>query len=150
VTNSPWPLGRVLATARVERGLATREAARRAGISDTLWRTLERGYELRKNVQFPASPKPETVVKAAVAVGLDKKRALELAGLPTVDSDSYTEPDLSGVSDEHLLDEVRRRMQKRDGRRSLSREEIAAEPDRFEPVGPETTSPRVSRRADAT
>lgn len=146
VDNSPWPLGPVLEAARTARGLATKEAARRAGVSDTLWRSLERGFELRKGVRFRVSPRPETVVKVCRVVGIDPKRALELADLPTANPDDFDEPDLAGVSDEHLLDEVRRRMQLRSGRRTITRDEIDA--GRFEPVGDPTPVRTVDSRAD--
>lgn len=126
MTNSPWPLGPVLEAARIERGLSTREAARRAGVSDTQWRNLERGFELRKGTRLEVSPRVDTVAKVARAIGLDVKQALELAGLPTVDADVPPDPDLSGVSDEALLDEVRRRMQLHH-RGRITREDATAE-----------------------
>jgi transcriptional regulator with XRE-family HTH domain len=121
----------VIEAARTNRGLSTREAARRAGVSDTLWRSLERGYELRKGTRFDVSPRADTVAKVARIIGIDVTKALELAGLPTVDGDIEPEPDLSGISDEHLLDEVRRRMQLRDGRRALTWQETDAAPGQF-------------------
>lgn len=145
--NSPWPLGRLLETARIDRGLSTKEAARRAGISDTLWRTLERGFELKKGTRFPASPRPETVVKAARIADIDPKTALALAGLPTVDPAEFEVLDLAGVSDEQLLDEVRRRMQLRTSKRTLSAQEMAAEPNRFGPAGSPSQSPAAPGRA---
>lgn len=138
-----WPLGPVLEAARLDRELATKEAARRAGVSDTLWRNLERGYELRKGVRFDVSPRPETVIKVARVVGVDTTRALELAGLPNVDPADWDEPDLTGVSDEHLLGEVRRRMQVR--KRDITAAEVDADPNMV-PSAPRGDDEGGSRR----
>jgi transcriptional regulator with XRE-family HTH domain len=111
MTSTPeWPLGPALEHARTTRGLSTREAARLAEMSDTLWRTLERGYELKRGHRFPASPRADKVARAAKVVGLDVTEALRMAGLDPLDAEPVPGPDLSHVSDDHLLMEVRRRM----------------------------------------
>ncbi|MDQ3405080.1 MAG: helix-turn-helix transcriptional regulator [Actinomycetota bacterium] len=106
-----WPLGPEIQRAREELGLAKREAARRAGVSDTLWRTLERGFELRQGIKFRASPRPETVAKAARVVNYPVDVAWRLAGIDVPENDTEAgETDLSKISDDDLLSEVRRRM----------------------------------------
>jgi transcriptional regulator with XRE-family HTH domain len=109
---SPWPLGPALEQARTSRGLATREAARIAGISDTQWRNMERGYELRKGNKIAVSPRADTVERAARVVGLNVEQALRLAGLEVSLPDLAehdTGPDLSAVDLDDLLGELRRR-----------------------------------------
>lgn len=134
--DTEWLLGPVLERERVQRGMATREAARRADMSDTMWRNLERGYEIRKGVRFPITPKPETVAKAARAVGVAIDVAFPMAGIDVELAQHHQqEPvDLAGVPDEQLLDEVRRRM-------SIARvaapttEEVLADSNRYTPLG---------------
>lgn len=142
----PWPLGPVLEKARIERGLATREAARRAGFSDTLWRTLERGYELRKGTKFPASPRANTVAAAAKVVGIPVDSALSLAGLSVRDLGPEPDaPDLSGISDDQLLEEVRRRMGATGERKGPSRADVAQEPGEWTVGEPEGRARRKRR-----
>ncbi len=120
-----WPLGAALEEARVRRGWAKREAARAAGISAPLWVTLERGYEVRQDNRLDANPRPETVVKAARAVGLNVDEALRHVGYTRRDIvddelraeiDQPTQLDLATVPDDDLLAELARRV-KRSGRR---------------------------------
>lgn len=67
---------------RDKRGkMPVREAARRADISDTRWRQLEKGsQQVAKGIHVPVQPKPETAAKAARAVGADPAEGLRLAG----------------------------------------------------------------------
>ncbi|MDT7789369.1 MAG: hypothetical protein QOF58_7788, partial [Pseudonocardiales bacterium] len=109
------------------------------GISAPLWVTLERGYEVRQGQRLDANPRPETVVKAARAVGLDIDEALGYVGHTRAD---VTDPelrvemelppatDLTAVSDEELLAEVGRRI-KAGARRPPSQAEREANPERF-------------------
>ncbi len=48
--------------------ISKREAARRAGISEALWRQLEGGGEMVKPGLFLPNPRPENLVAAALAV----------------------------------------------------------------------------------
>lgn len=82
-TPTDWPLGPVLEQARKQRRLSRKEAARRAGVSDTLLQTLERGYEMRRGQTFAARPRPETVIAVAQALGVNPRDALKLANLDT-------------------------------------------------------------------
>lgn len=85
-----WPLGPVLESARKALGLHKREAARRAGMSDQLWRRLETGYYTVQGERIPLvrpgsgnmGATAETVIAAARAVQLDPRAALELVGYP--------------------------------------------------------------------
>jgi hypothetical protein len=101
------------------------EAARAAGISPTLWVTLERGYEVKRNSRFNANPKADTVVRAARAVRLDVDEALRLTGHTRGDItddalraeiDLPPAPDLATIPDDDLLAELARRV-RRAGRR---------------------------------
>lgn len=81
-TTRTWPLGAEIAKA-VKRIGTRKEAARLAGVSDTLLANLERGYELKGGHRIPVSPKPATVLVVAQALGIGARKALEMAGLPT-------------------------------------------------------------------
>lgn len=89
-----WPLGRVLATARLRQGRSRREVAKTAGISDTLLQTYERGYEMRRGVRFDANPSPEKLAAIARTLNLDVAQTLQVAGLRIeVDPEIGHEPD---------------------------------------------------------
>lgn len=77
--NAEWPLGDFL---REQRGkMSIREAARRAGISESRWRQVELGYQqMAGNIKVPVHPRPETVAAMCNAVATDVRRGLELAG----------------------------------------------------------------------
>jgi transcriptional regulator with XRE-family HTH domain len=79
-------LGDLLREAREAKQLTQTAAAERADISRTMWQQLEAGA---RNDGKPLRPRPETVVNAAVAVGVDPQRALRLAGL---DPNRYEPP----------------------------------------------------------
>jgi len=51
--------------------ISKREAARRAGISEALWRQLESGGKVVKGALFTPNPRPENLYAAARAVDLD-------------------------------------------------------------------------------
>lgn len=79
---SPWALGDRLRAAREEQQLTQTAAAERADISRTVWQQLESGVRADGR---PFRPKASTVQSAAVAVGLDPRDALQMAGLdPTL------------------------------------------------------------------
>jgi len=101
------------------------EAARAAGISPTLWVTLERGYEVKRGSRFNANPKADTVVRAASAVRLDIDEALRLAGHTRSDITDHDllaginlppTPDLTAVPDDDLLAELARRVKRQPNR----------------------------------
>jgi len=61
--------------------MSKREAARRAGISEGLWRQLETGARpLAPGMTALVSPRDETLIAAADAVGLDPNELFRLAG----------------------------------------------------------------------
>lgn len=62
------------------RGLTGREAARRAGISESRWRHLETGVQYVGGQARPTSTKAATAATVARVVGLDVAEALRLAG----------------------------------------------------------------------
>lgn len=73
--------GRLLRDARETIGLSIRAAAREAGISEGLWRQLEKGQRgVGAGIVLPTNPRPSTVRAAARVVELDLARALEVAG----------------------------------------------------------------------
>jgi len=80
VTTSDWPLGRELRRRRDDAGLSQRQAAARAGISESKWRQLEHGTMTMSGQAVHVKPRPTTVAAAARAVGLPVARALELSG----------------------------------------------------------------------
>ncbi len=74
-------VGTKLERARKARKLSKRAAAGLAGISEGLWRQLESGRrQVNRDVVVPVSPKDETLVAAARAVGLDPSKLLASAG----------------------------------------------------------------------
>lgn len=102
-------------------GRPVRQVAKAAHISEGRWRQLENGYapagtdEHGNEVRIPANPKPDTAMAMARAVGVDESAALVLAGYDPAEhirDDAAIEPgvSLTGVSDDELLGEVRRRM----------------------------------------
>lgn len=90
MTDVTWPLGPVLREAREALGLSKREAAKRAGLSDNLWRRLEDGYYMVQGERVPLrgrvgelrGVRPETLRAAALAVKLDLAEAAQLVGYP--------------------------------------------------------------------
>ena len=83
-------LGTLLSGARQQLRLSGRAAAKRAGLSESRWRQLEAGIYLVEGEPRPVTAPPDTVLRAADAVGLDPRRALLAAGF---------------APDEHLLDD---------------------------------------------
>lgn len=81
-TTPEWPLGAEIARA-VKRIGSRKEAARLAGVSDTLLANLERGYEAKGGHRIPVRPKAVTILSVAQGLGIGARRALEMAGLPT-------------------------------------------------------------------
>jgi transcriptional regulator with XRE-family HTH domain len=62
-----------LGAARKRLRLSKRQAARRAGISEGTWRSLERGPTFILNTLNISQTRPENVYAAALAVGVDPK-----------------------------------------------------------------------------
>ena len=84
-TTTPWAeLGRRLARHRIAQhpAMSKRAAAERAGFSEATWRQLEAGKrQLAPGVEVEMSARAETVVRAAMAVGMDPTEALDLVSL---------------------------------------------------------------------
>ena len=91
---SDWALGKLLADAREGLGESQTSAAKRAGLSKTVWQQLESG--LRRDTttgeQRPFKPRVDTVTSAARAVSVNLRLALELAGLNPDAADSPVQP----------------------------------------------------------
>ncbi|NUR80741.1 MAG: helix-turn-helix transcriptional regulator [Dermatophilaceae bacterium] len=89
MTAPTWPLGPKLKAAREALGLTKREAARRADISEQLWRRLESGYYTVQGERVPLRGRDgqnvgvtrETAISAARAVGLQPNEVLAIVGL---------------------------------------------------------------------
>ena len=64
-------IGRSLYLGRKRLQISKREAARRAGISEALWRQLEGGGEMMTTGTFLPNPRSDNLVAAALAVGED-------------------------------------------------------------------------------
>ncbi len=75
-----WQAGKILQSARESLSITKREAARRAGISESRWRQLESGCRYSDGKWLPASAPATTLTKAARAVELDPGPVLVSAG----------------------------------------------------------------------
>ena len=76
IASSP-PEAALIAAARVRAGLSIRAAARKAGVSDALWRRIEGGHMLESaaaGVPVRGTPGPELATMAA-AVAISPRRA---------------------------------------------------------------------------
>ncbi|WP_165243155.1 helix-turn-helix domain-containing protein [Corynebacterium lizhenjunii] len=80
---SQWRAGQLLQSHREQSGLSKAEAARRAGLSESWWRRLETGINIRKGEEVPVKASPEALYRAARAVGLSPIVVLEAAGMDT-------------------------------------------------------------------
>ncbi|CQD05132.1 conserved hypothetical protein [Corynebacterium striatum] len=79
-TPQQWPAGQLLQHAREREGLSKAEAARRANLSESWWRRLETGVNIRNGKKIPITPTPEAVARAAQAVNLPVNQVLDAAG----------------------------------------------------------------------
>lgn len=75
------PLGELLEQARAELRISAREAARRSNISETRWRQIVSGRQMRRGEEVAVNPKARTVIAAALAVQIEPADALAAAGL---------------------------------------------------------------------
>jgi transcriptional regulator with XRE-family HTH domain len=73
-------IGRRLYLGRKQFRISKREAARRAGISEALWRQLEGGGEMLETGSFVPNPRDENLVAAAQAVGENPEVFFEALG----------------------------------------------------------------------
>lgn len=73
-------VGSYLRTGRERTRLSKRAAARRAGISEGLWRHLEAGEKKLNGVTVLPNPRSENLVAAAQAVGVDPKAIFRAIG----------------------------------------------------------------------
>lgn len=82
-------LGRLLEEARTGvLRISTREAARRARLSDTRWHQVVTGVQRKAGAEVPVNPTARTVVAMAQAVGVDPAEALKAAGKEGVSAES--------------------------------------------------------------
>ncbi|WP_083314888.1 helix-turn-helix transcriptional regulator [Corynebacterium sp. HMSC065A05] len=105
MTSTPpqWDTGRILQRAREDAGLSRAQAAENAGMSESWWLKLEKGYTTRSGKIALAHPRAETLARAAEAVGLDPNALLVPAGLresPVEDGllEGLTQSELEAVS----------------------------------------------------
>ncbi|MGW1740504.1 helix-turn-helix domain-containing protein [Nocardia sp. NPDC001965] len=107
-----WAFGQRVQQAREAAPLSKREAAKRAGISESRWRQLELGWERVRGIVVDVRTTPETIARMASAVGLDINEMLELAGFnpevvgATPQGLGVETVDVSGLSPESV-DKVR-------------------------------------------
>jgi transcriptional regulator with XRE-family HTH domain len=78
-----FKVGELLFRGRQRFQISKREAARRAGISEALWRQLEGGGEMLSTGSFLPNPRPENLYAAAVAVDIDPERLFDILGRDT-------------------------------------------------------------------
>lgn len=81
--HSPWrTLGEAIGSHRMRAGLSKRAAAQKAGFSESTWRQLEEGVRRpTPGVEVEMSARAETVVAAALAVGMEPAKALAVVGI---------------------------------------------------------------------
>lgn len=82
-THDQWLPGQLLQQAREHSGLSKAEAARRSGLSESWWRRLETGVNIRDGKRIPISASPEALAKAAQGVGLPINRIFDAADITT-------------------------------------------------------------------
>ena len=82
-THDQWLPGQLLQQAREHGGLSKAEAARRSGLSESWWRRLETGVNIRNGKRIPISASPEALAKAAQGVGLPINRIFDAANIAT-------------------------------------------------------------------
>lgn len=98
-------LGELLEEARTEvLHISTREAAKRAGISDAHWHHVVVGEQVKKGRRIPVHPSVRNTVAMADAVGVDPMIALPAAGHVgvTAESVSAIRTDLAAARASHL------------------------------------------------
>lgn len=82
-TPDQWLPGQLLQQAREHNGLSKAEAARRSGLSESWWRRLETGVNIRNGQKIRITATPEALAKAAQGVNLPVNQIFEAAGLET-------------------------------------------------------------------
>mgnify|MGYP002724004328 FL=1 len=82
-TPDQWLPGQLLQQAREYNGLSKAEAARRSGLSESWWRRLETGINIRNGQKIRVTATPEALAKAAQGVNLPVNQIFEAAGLET-------------------------------------------------------------------
>lgn len=82
-TPDQWLPGQLLQQAREYNGLSKAEAARRSGLSESWWRRLETGVNIRNGQKIRVTATPEALAKAAQGVNLPVNQIFEAAGLET-------------------------------------------------------------------
>lgn len=82
-TPDQWLPGQLLQQAREHNGLSKAEAARRSGLSESWWRRLETGINIRNGQKIRITATPEALAKAAQGVNLPVNQIFEAAGLET-------------------------------------------------------------------
>ncbi|MBV7292328.1 helix-turn-helix domain-containing protein [Corynebacterium sp. TAE3-ERU16] len=102
-----WEPGRIIQTAREDTGLSKRQAAQRAGISESWWRQIESGYKRVDGEPVRANVPEKALVSAAVAVGADTQAVLAAAGYdednaPRITLREQVEIQLSALSERQL------------------------------------------------
>lgn len=85
-------IGRRLYNRRKALRISQREAARRAGISDTLWRVLEDGFKSVDGRRVLPNPRADTLLAVLKAVGEDPNPVFEALGhdLPPTSAEDLT------------------------------------------------------------
>ncbi|APT87420.1 helix-turn-helix domain-containing protein [Corynebacterium flavescens] len=81
MTTTQWRAGQLLQAARERQGLSKAEAARRSGLSESWWRRLETGVNIRNGQKIPVKATPEALTKAAHGVNLAAIEVLIAAGM---------------------------------------------------------------------
>lgn len=119
-----WPFGPALKAHRMEKGWSVKAAARRTKpkISDGRWYQLESGYQPVAGQRMPIGTTPATVAAVARAVEWDVNEALAVAGFDPIDLPAEKVSPLELVTDDELLNEVRRRLARVDSRLRLPHE----------------------------
>lgn len=83
------PLGTLIEGARRDvLHISASEAARRARMSESRWRQVVTGVQVKGGTRIPVNPAPRVVIAMAAAVGADISEALAAAGLEHVSAES--------------------------------------------------------------
>lgn len=121
---NPPPEGIALEAARERLGISQREAARRAGISETRWRQITKGFHKTGGVLVPNRGPAETIARMAVAVEMEPDRLIEAdrddayafwikqrnEARRRATTEQQPNPALADASHEELLAELARRL----------------------------------------
>lgn len=98
-------VGQLLRNARELAGLSIRAAAKKAGVSEGLWRELERGFRTprRGSEPLPINPQSRNLARAWRAVGQDPRHIFQMVGRPYDDFDHQWDASVGTLTADDLF-----------------------------------------------